>query len=327
MRRHFEGAGVRVMFRMLPSPVVGGIAFLLFCANTILWCLVLFFFTLVKLVLPVKRVRQELSRLLTGIATIWIEGNSFIVHLTQNIHWDIQGVDNLSPKASYLVVSNHRSWTDIPVLQHSFKHRIPFLKFFLKQELIWVPMLGAAWWALDFPFLKRYSRRFLQKHPERRGKDVETTRKHCAKFKHASVSIMNFLEGTRFTSQKQQKQAAPYKNLLLPKAGGVAMVLSHMGDYLSHILDVTIVYPRNTRSVRFWDLLSGKIPTILVRVKQLPIPENVVGKDYNEDKAYRERIQQWVNALWEEKDRTIDSLMAAHAAASTATNDPPVQPL
>ncbi len=310
------------MLSFLPSPLVGGIAFLLFCFNTVLWCLVLLFFAAVKLAVPIRKVRRGLSWLLTGIATIWIEGNSLILRLTQKVDWDIQGTAGLSPKSSYLVISNHRAWTDIPVLQHSLKHRIPFLKFFLKQELIWVPLLGAAWWALDFPFLKRYSRRFLEKHPELRGKDMETTRRHCAKFKHSPVSVMNFLEGTRFTPQKQQRQQSPYRHLLLPKAGGVAMVLSHMGDYLSHILDVTIVYPRNPRSVRFWDLLSGKIPHIIVRVKQLPVPDAVAGKNYAEDTAYREKIQRWVNTLWREKDHQIEAILAAFATASeTAGGD------
>jgi 1-acyl-sn-glycerol-3-phosphate acyltransferase len=164
---------------------------------------------------------------------------------------------------------------------------------------------------LDFPFLKRYSRRFLEKHPELRGTDMETTRRKCAKFRHTPVSVMNFLEGTRFTREKHRKQQSSYAHLLLPKAGGVAMVLSNMGDYLSHILDVTIVYPYNSRSVRFWDLLSGRISTVVVKVRQLAVPEGVAGRDYAQDDAYRKMIQQWVNRVWEDKDRQIDALLAA----------------
>ncbi|MEZ4565573.1 MAG: 1-acyl-sn-glycerol-3-phosphate acyltransferase [Desulfobacterales bacterium] len=51
-----------------------------------------------------------------------------------NIRWDVQGLEGFSTDDSYLVISNHRSWTDIFVLQHIFNHRIPFLKFFLKKE-------------------------------------------------------------------------------------------------------------------------------------------------------------------------------------------------
>lgn len=305
------------MLNLLPSSVVGVISLLLFSLNTILWCIILFLFVFIKLIIPHTWIRHQFSRLLIFIAIVWIEGNSFILRITQKIKWDVQGIEHLTTKRSYLVVSNHRSWTDIFVLQHIFKHRIPFLKFFLKKELIWVPILGVAWWALDFPFLKRYSRQFLGKHPELRGKDMETTRKNCEKFKNIPVSLMNFLEGTRFDFQKHKKQNSPYRNLLLPKAGGVALVLSIMGDYLSNILDVTIVYPENVPPVHFWDLLAGNIPCITVRVKILPIPENIVGMNYEEDESFREKIQQWVNQLWQEKDHRIEAIMTEYVASST----------
>jgi 1-acyl-sn-glycerol-3-phosphate acyltransferase len=247
--------------------------------------------------------------LLIRIAMIWIEGNSAIVGMTRQIEWDVQGVEHLDPGKSYLVVSNHLSWADIFVLQHVFKRRIPFLKFFLKQELIWVPILGIAWWALDFPFLKRYSRSFLEKHPELRGKDMETTRKHCEKFKSQPVSVMNFMEGTRFDYRKHEKQKSPYRHLLSPRAGGVALILSCMGDYLSNVVDVTIVYPDKKPPVHFWDLLAGRILRIVVRVEVLPIPEKVVGMDYEADTRFRERIQQWVNQLWQAKDHRIERII------------------
>lgn len=289
---------------------VGGLTLLLFVLNTLLWGSVLLLFAFVKISVPHARVKQRLSRLLILIALAWIEGNSFIIRVTRRIKWDVQGLDRLMPGRSYLVVCNHRSWVDIFVLQHIFKHRIPFLKFFLKQELIWVPILGLAWWALDFPFLKRYSRSFLEKHPELRGKDMQTTRKHCEKFRTQPVSIMNFLEGTRFTYQKQKKQNSPYRHLLLPKAGGVGLVFSSMGDYLSKVVDVTIVYPQAEPPVGFWDMLAGKIRCIIVRVEVLPIPEGVVGSSYEQDKAFRENMQQWVNRLWHAKDRRIEAILA-----------------
>jgi 1-acyl-sn-glycerol-3-phosphate acyltransferase len=297
------------MLNSLPSSMLGGLSLLLFCLNTLWWCAILFIFVLIKLIIPVSRLRHQISRLLVLIAEAWVEGNSYVFGKIHRVRWDVQGVDHLSSNKSYLVVSNHRSWADIFVLQHIFKRRIPFLKFFLKKELIWVPLLGIAWWALDFPFLKRYSRHFLEKHPELRGKDLEATRKSCEKFKSFPVSIMNFLEGTRFTFQKHKNQNSPYSHLLLPKAGGISLVFSSMGDYLSNVLDVTIVYPKNEPPVRFWDLLTGNIPCITVRVKTLPVPDDVVGRNYEEDSAFREKIQQWVNQLWEEKDQQIENIM------------------
>ena len=305
------------MLNLLPSYLVGVISLLLFSLNTILWCFILFLFVFIKLIIPHAGIRQHLSRLLIFIATVWIEGNSFIVRLTLKVKWDIQETEHLAPTGSYLVVSNHRSWTDIFVLQHIFKNRIPFLKFFLKKELVWVPILGMAWWALDFPFLKRYSRQFSEMHPEVRGRDMETTRKYCERFKDLPVSVVNFLEGTRFDFQKHKKQNSPYRHLLLPKAGGVALVFSIMGDYLSNILDVTIVYPENEPPVHFWDLLTGNIPLITVRVKILSIPEDVIGMNYEENKDFREKIQQWVNQLWQEKDHQIEAIIKEYDASLT----------
>jgi len=297
------------MPKLLPSPIRGGISLLLISLNTICCCTALLLFTFIKLIIPYKKIRNKFSKLLIIIGTIWIEFNDMILKITQKIKWDINGIENLFSDKSYLVISNHRSWADILVLQHSLKRKIPFLKFFLKKELIWVPLIGIAWWALDFPFLKRYSQKFLEKHPEFRGKDMETTHKHCKKFKNFPISVMNFLEGTRFNLEKKMKQKSIYRHLLMPKAGGVAMIFSNMGDYLSKVINITIVYPENKPSKLFWKLLSGKLSSIVVRIQSLPIPKNVSRMNYQDDENFRERIQQWVNQLWYEKDHLIEVII------------------
>lgn len=307
------------MLHRLPHYLSGTITLLVVCINTFFWCCLLYPLVFLKLVLPFAAVRHQISRFLVLIAKTWIEGNSLAFKLLHRTKWDIQCDEGLTAKNSYLVISNHRSWADIFVLQHVLKRKTPFLKFFIKQELIWVPLLGLAWWALDFPFLKRYSQAFLEKHPEFRGKDIEATRKHCERFKTMPVSVMNFLEGTRFTHKKQQRQKASYHHLLQPKAGGVAIVLSSMGDYLSKVLDVTIVYPENNQAMSFWKLLAGNIPKIVVRVKTLPIPEQVVGADYSQDPVFRNRVQQWVNTIWQDKDRCIDQLLSEYEPVASQT--------
>ncbi|RPJ78546.1 MAG: acyltransferase, partial [Deltaproteobacteria bacterium] len=183
-----------------------------------------------------------------------------------------------------------------------------------KKELMWVPILGVAWWALDYPFMKRYSRQFLQKHPELKGKDMETTRNFCAKFKNSPVTVLNFLEGTRFNYQKHEKQNSPFRHLLMPKAGGIAIVLGSMGQYLSKIVDVTIVYPENAPPMPFWDFLKGKIPTIAVRIKPIVIPKEFIGKDYENDAEFKIQFQKWINQLWLEKDQMIEDVFEAYGA-------------
>jgi 1-acyl-sn-glycerol-3-phosphate acyltransferase len=166
--------------------------------------------------------------------------------------------------------------------------------------------MGLAWWALEFPFMRRHTEAYLQKHPEMRGKDQETTRRACAKFALVPTSVMNFLEGTRFTVAKHAQQQSPYRYLLKPKTGGLAMALNALGDKFHSILDVTVVYPDGAPS--FGDFLCGKVPTIRVRVRELPIPAEFIAGDYGQDPALRQAFSQWVHQLWHEKDQQIAAL-------------------
>jgi 1-acyl-sn-glycerol-3-phosphate acyltransferase len=219
-----------------------------------------------------------------------------------------------------MVVANHQSWVDILVLQRIFHRKIPFLKFFLKKELLWFPILGQAWWALDFPFMRRHTPGFLKRHPHLRGKDLEITRKACEKFKTIPVSVMNFVEGTRFSEEKHGRLKSPYTHLLRPKAGGLAYTLSAMGRQMDRILDVTIAYPDGVKS--FWRFLCGEVKEIKVRVKALEITPELQG-DYFNDREYRIRFQGWLNALWTEKDHCIEGLLSASlpAVAGHATSE------
>jgi 1-acyl-sn-glycerol-3-phosphate acyltransferase len=281
-------------------------AALLLVLNALFWVPVLLLFALLKLLMPVKKVRLAVDPILLCIAEAWISGNSGWMRLTQRTVWDVQGIEGLNAHSWYLVNCNHQSWVDILVLQHLFNRRIPLLKFFLKQQLIWVPVMGLAWWALEFPFMRRHSEEFLKTHPEMRGKDQATTRKACEKFALIPTSVMNFLEGTRFTPAKHARQKSPYQHLLKPKAGGIALALNAMGDKFQAILDVTIVYPAGTPT--FVQFLSGQVPRIVVRVRSLPVPQHLVQADYAGDPAVREAYQQWVQQMWLEKDAKIAAI-------------------
>ena len=231
--------------------------------------------------------------------------------LTQRTEWDVQGIEGLNRTGWYMVSCNHQSWVDILVLQHLLNRRIPLLKFFLKQQLIWVPIMGLAWWALEFPFMRRHSEEYLKKHPEMRGKDQETTRQACAKYALIPTSVMNFLEGTRFTQAKHTKQQSPYQHLLKPKAGGMALALNAMGEKFQAILDVTIVYPDGVPL--FTDFLMGKMRRVVVRVRTLPIPPDLKTGDYALDPVFRQAFSQWVQQLWREKDTQITQLLKNNA--------------
>ena len=298
------------MIHALPAPLRGLIAASLLALNTLFWVPVLLLFALLKLVVPGRRMRLWVDPLLLRIAEAWIAGNSAWMGLTQRTAWDVQGLDGLNPRSWYLVTANHQSWVDILVLQHLLNRRIPLLKFFLKQQLIWVPVMGLAWWALDFPFMRRHSEAYLQKHPEMRGRDQATTRRACEKFALVPTSVMNFLEGTRFTAVKHARQQSPYRHLLKPKTGGMAVALDAMGDKFQAVLDVTIVYPDGIPS--FWQFLCGRVPSVVVRGNALPVPADLVGADYGGDAAVRQAFQQWVHPLWLAKDARIAALLDRH---------------
>lgn len=294
------------MLNFLPGPVRGALSILLCAVNTLFWATPLLLMSFLKFLIPVNGWRRFSSKIIDGCATNWIAVNNFNMKLFSKIHWDVRGLDDLRMNEWYMVVSNHQTWTDILVLQKIFHRKIPFLKFFLKKELIWFPVLGQAWWALDFPFMRRYSSAFLKKNPHLKGKDLEITRKACEKFKTIPVSVMNFVEGTRFTKKKHEKQNSPYTHLLRTKAGGIAFALGAMGDQIHQILDVTIIYPGGAGNV--WDFVCGKVGEIKVRVNVIPVTGEILG-DYFQDMEFRKKFQDWLNSLWEEKDRNIQRLL------------------
>jgi 1-acyl-sn-glycerol-3-phosphate acyltransferase len=302
------------MLASLPSFIRLPLALLALALNILLHVVFIFALTLLKLLLPVHSIRQACSRALVAIAESWIGVNNVLFGVFARVRWQVQGLDGLRRDGNYLVLCNHQSWVDIPVLQKVFNRRIPFLRFFLKQELIWVPLLGLAWWALDFPFMKRYSRQTLLRHPELQGKDREATRRACEKFRHMPVSVMNFAEGTRFTPAKHDAQHSPFRHLLRPKAGGVAFVLDAMGEALHAILDVTIVYPYGPCTIV--DLIAGRVREVRVHVRERPIGRDLIGS-YDEDAAFRGRVKAWMNTLWSEKDAQAARMQLAPGADPT----------
>ena len=288
--------------------LTGTFVTLLLLLNTLVMIGPLLVFALLKLVLP-GRYRVYASAGVMWMAESWAEVDKLIFALCIPTQWDIRGVDTLRKDTSYLAVSNHQSWVDIPALIESLNRRTPFFKFFLKKELIWVPLLGLAWWGLDYPFMKRYSKAFLEKNPHLKGQDLEITKAACELFKRQPVTVVNYLEGTRFTEAKHREQQSPFRHLLKPKAGGVAFVLAALGEQLDALLDVTIVYPGD-KAPGFWDLLNGSIPRVIIDIQVRELDPALWAGDYESDPEFRQRVQGWVNQLWREKDERIEVLRA-----------------
>jgi 1-acyl-sn-glycerol-3-phosphate acyltransferase len=295
------------MLGFLPPFVRGALSFLVLAVNTLVWCLMLFVLALCKALLPFQAVLARLDPLINAIASAWTRCNRAWMRFAHRTEWSVEGVESLRYNDWYLVNCNHQSWVDIFVLQDALNGRIPVLKFFLKAELIYVPVIGLAWWALDFPFMKRHSRQALRKNPDLRNDDRDSARKACAKFAKVPTSVMNFVEGTRFTAEKHATQASPYKYLLKPKAGAMAMALNAMGAQFHSLVDATIAYPDGIPT--FWQYLCGQAPRVMLHVQQVEIPVEFCTGDYENDRALRKSFHRWLDEIWLRKDATMAALL------------------
>jgi 1-acyl-sn-glycerol-3-phosphate acyltransferase len=266
--------------------------------------------------LPAGAFRNRLNRWLSALGEWWGSINGLVLRCYRSMRWDIGLPGNLDHEGRYLVLCNHRAWVDILVLQFCLNRRAPFLRFMLKQQLIWVPFLGMAWWSLDFPFLRRYSRQELLKNPALREKDLENAAHACEKLKHIPVSMVSFPEGTRFTGAKHEAQKSPYRHLLMPRYGGTGQVLYSFGKALQSALDVVIFYPQGTPT--FWQFISGQVPGIRVHASLTPIDGHLRGVDFRHDAVAKRQLKTWLDDLWAAKVRWLDDAFHASGAGGRA---------
>lgn len=276
--------------------------------NTFIWFVPIILLAFVKFLVPIANSRRLMSRWIMAMGKNWVSCNSFVFSVVNRTTWDIRGLDGLNRDDWYLLVVNHQTWVDIVVMQTALSRRIPFLKFFIKKELIWFPLLGMAWWAMDMPFMQRHSKSYLQKHPEEKGKDLEATKWACEKFRDTPTSVINFLEGTRFSEKKRIARKSAFEHLLPPRAGGVALAIASMGSMFDAILDVTIVYPKSITD--FWDMLCGDFEHVIIDISKRPIDDWMLAGDYANDREFRRTFHQWLTQVWEEKDARIRMIRA-----------------
>ncbi|MGB5336153.1 MAG: acyltransferase [Woeseiaceae bacterium] len=278
-----------------------------FAINTIFWFIPIFLLAIIKLLLPVAPLRRAITRVLMALGENWITVNSAMLLTAGSIDWQARGLEGLRRDGWYLVTVNHQTWVDILVMQYVFNRRIPFLKFFIKQQLIWFPLLGVAWWAMDMPFMKRYSASYLAKNPHMKGKDLETTRRACEKFSATPTSVINFVEGTRFSEKKRVARNSPYQHLLPPRAGGFAVAMGSMGDLFDAILDVTMFYPEGPTG--FWDMCCGDHVPVVIDVRKRNIDDWLRSGDYENDREFRRRVHRWLGEIWQEKDELLQQML------------------
>lgn len=274
--------------------------------NLALWGTLVFLAGLVKL-LTIGRARRKVILAAAWFGERWVATNNRMFDRMLDTRWDIRGMEGVRHDAHTLVISNHVSWVDIFAVLRAFHGRAPLIRFFLKHTLIWAPVAGQAAWALEFPFMRRHSPEYLAQHPEKRGQDLETTRRACARYRDLPLPILNYVEGTRFTRDKHDEQQSPYRYLLRPRVGGIAFVVASLADQLDAIYDVTLVYPR--RDVTMWDFISNRLPWIIVQGRRLDVPAEFRTAAITEPGEARDRFKEWVGEIWKEKDALIGQIL------------------
>ncbi len=283
----------------------GIISLILYLVSILLLAILSLLFYAISCILPKKSMRQKIRLFYMKHFPIWfMVFNFWIAQISTRKKWEILGTGELNPDNFYLMISNHQSWIDILVLCVAFKGKISPLKFFMKKELLWqLPLAGIACSVLGYPFMSRHTHAEIRKNPSLKGKDIETTKSACKKLKQLSpITLINFLEGTRFSEKKRLQQQSPFNYLLKPRAGGVAIVLNEMSDILSGVISVAIHYSGKAPSL--WDFASGKIQKINVHYELINITKDLLG-DYENDRAYRTHLQQWLNAIWQGNDKLL----------------------
>jgi 1-acyl-sn-glycerol-3-phosphate acyltransferase len=258
----------------------------------------------VHMTAPRSRLRTRIILLLSAIAEQWVAMNSRIFDLMLPTRWDVTGIpEGMAPDRHYLIISNHVSWVDIFTIIRAFHRKTAFIRFFLKRQLILFPIVGQACWALEFPFMRRYSADELRRHPEKRGRDLETMRRACQRYRHIPMAILTFLEGTRFSEEKRVDQDSPYEHLLPPRVGAIAFVLASLGDQLDAMIDVTLAYPRG--DVTLWQFLTGKVERIKVSARRVDVPAEFFTAEITEPGPARDRFKAWIESIWREKDALL----------------------
>jgi 1-acyl-sn-glycerol-3-phosphate acyltransferase len=303
----------------LPAPVVGVLTFVSMFVVLMFWVLPLFLpVAILKLLLPFPAAQRTLGAMLAWIAgTGWVGTNHYLFILLHGRRRAVTLDPQLQPNASWLVIANHQSWADILILFDVLWQRAPLPRFFLKRELIWVPLIGLICWSLDMPFMTRASKQAIAANPALARRDLETTRHFCEKYRGRSITVVNFIEGTRCTEAKQLARQSPYRNLLAPKSGGLAFTLGAMGEQFAGVVDATLVYqPAGRGRSKLWSWLCGEQRDAVVKVAVIPLPASILAGDYAGDAASRAQFHQWVSSQWAAKDAFIDQARRQSTRAS-----------
>lgn len=251
---------------------------------------------------------RKIDEMAISLTNSWLGVNSWLIdHVLPEIEWQVTLPVHLKYSGRYLLTCNHQSWVDTTVMQYVGLPRMPLTRFFTKWELIFIPFLGLAFKILGFPMMKRHSKEAITKNPALKQKDLKEAGRACDNLRNHPYTLLNYLEGTRFTPKKHAAQQSPFKHLLKPKTGGLALALHILGHEIDALMDMTIVYPDGIPS--YADFWTGRVRRIGVDIREIELPDWILAGNYEEDPVYREKFQAWVTHLWQDKDQLMDNML------------------
>ena len=256
-------------------------------------------------IIPNKNLKIYLGSISNKMGSTTVANITSALRILHKLEWDFQIPQDVNTETWYVAMSNHQSWADIFILLAAGHKKIPLIKFFMKKELQWIPIIYLVHKTIDMPFLNRHSRAQILANPELKRVDYENAKKAAKRFSRNPSSAFSFVEGTRFTSEKHSEQKSPYYNLLKPKVGALAIALSGMPQ-VNTLIDFTVVYATQKRST--WDFLCGDLSKAKVVAKTYALPENLKNRSFEEEYDYRKSFQTFVDAIWLEKQLTIKDL-------------------
>ena len=271
----------------------GTIVALVVAITTLAVCIPLYLFGLVRLVVRPQSFRRRLAQPMDRVIDVWVSVFRQLIHRFHLIKIDLDMPVEIHDRNRWRVIlCNHQSWVDIILLQSSFRDVAPVLKFFTKRELIWVPLVGIAMWILGFPYVYRSRSHSDHMTAAQRESNEAVMRREGKRFLEKPVAVINFVEGTRFSAEKRDSRDSPYENLLAPRRGGILRSLLVLGDHVTSVLDVTIVYSGEVPG--FWDLLTGRADRARMIVREVDRP--LLEED---------ALSAWLDTRWREKDEIL----------------------
>ena len=256
-------------------------------------------------IIPNKNLKVLLGSLSNTMGSATVASITTALKILHKLEWDFHIPEDVNADTWYIAMSNHQSWADIFILLAAGHKKIPLLKFFMKKELQWIPIIYLVHKTIDMPFLNRHSQKQIEANPELKKLDYQNAETAAKRFSRNPSTAFSFAEGTRFTHEKHLAQASPYKNFLTPKIGALAIALKGMPQ-VNELIDFTVIYSTDKRST--WDFLCGEMRQAKVYAKAHETPETLKGKNFDQEAEYRREFKNFIEKIWEEKQELYSEL-------------------